>query len=172
MGCFYKIVWVLSPHSFTKCPHGFHQLERKMTSWLWHELKNTHTVENGTSALFRLGCLSFVSSSCLLTLSSAVFVTSEITTRKLGHPCVHTIARTCPSSPQKDRASQVLFHALWVSQKSVSSCGNQMERNTLRFPTILDSWDVRLSFGSPCRLEIKRALSPQAFPPTGNFHLS
>lgn len=112
VGCFYKIVWVLSPHSFTKCPHGFHQLERKMTSWPWHELKNTHTVENGTSALFRLGCLSFVSSSCLLTLSSAVFVTSEITTRKLGHPCVHTIARTCPSSPQKDRASQVLFHAL------------------------------------------------------------
>lgn len=46
-------------HSSTKSPQGFHQLERKMTSWLQYELKNTHTVENRPSALSRLGCLSF-----------------------------------------------------------------------------------------------------------------
>lgn len=45
--CFYNMAGVLSPYSLTNCPPGFHQLERKMTSRLKYELKNTHTIEIG-----------------------------------------------------------------------------------------------------------------------------
>lgn len=108
--CFHTIAWALWPNSFTKCLQGFHQWERKMTSWLKYELKNTHSVENGTGdvsdlrnspsfLLPWLKCYYYFVICCFCDLSIYPLPLRSITALKLGQPCAHTtLAHTCPSS--------------------------------------------------------------------------
>lgn len=85
-GC-YKTVAL----QFTKCPQHFQQLERKMTSWLEYELKNTHTIENRTSDLSLdlafspswVQCVDYFVIHCFVTSESILVPCQSFTAPKL-----------------------------------------------------------------------------------------